>query len=165
MKIFLEWILSLFVKEKKVDKKLLKARIEEPKIIPIGYKNDNIRLINEYIELKDQNLELYNILDGLNTYTNEEFKKNIVITMIYRTQAEQEYLYRNSKRYAQKKFKSPHQFMQGVDIRSRTFTQSEIKQIVAWLNQNKQRGNYYKWVAKCHDVGSGRHFHIQYVKK
>ena len=143
MKAFINLILSLFSKERKVDKVLLESRKEDPQILPISYKELNPRLQSEHSDLEIKNKELYDILDALNAYTNKMFKKNVIITMIYRTQAEQAYLYRNSKKYAKKKFKSPHQFWQGIDIRSGTFKQSEIKQIAAWLNRKYKKGNYY----------------------
>ena len=174
MKALIELILSLFqdkkkpkpIKETVVDKDLVEARDEsEEEYIPIRYKNDQQRLKDEFKQLQLKNAYLHNLANELNDYTNKKFKKGIVITMIYRTQAEQDYLYRNSKKYAKKKFKSPHQFWQGLDIRSRTFTPAEIRDIVAWLNRkhNKNQG-YYKWTAKCHNVGSGRHFHIQFSR-
>ena len=176
MKALIEFLLSLFVKKKpkkyitpkdsEIDKNLVEARDEsEEEYIPIRYKKDQQRLKDEFDRLGTENAYLQNIANELNDYTNKKFKKGIVITMIYRTQAEQDYLYRNSAKYAKKKFKSPHQFWHGLDIRSRTFTKAEIKEIVDWLNKkhNKNQG-YYKWTAKCHNVGSGMHFHIQFSR-
>lgn len=131
----------------------------------IAFKNDSPRLKREFSELETKNKEFRDLLKDLNAYTNSEFGKNIIITMIYRTKAEQDYLYRNNAKYKKRNFKSPHQFHHGGDLRSRTFTQSEITQTVEWLNKRYNSTNYYKWTAKCHDVGSGMHFHIQYVKQ
>lgn len=165
MKAFLELILSLFGKkdpEKLIDLELVEDR--EDLVIPIEYKKGSQRLVKEFNSLKTKNVHLYNILIELNEFTNREFDKGIVITMIGRTSAEQDYLYRNSAKYKIRQFKSPHQFDHAIDIRSRTFTDQEIGKIVEWLNKNNDQANYYKWTAKAHDVGSGMHFHIQFVR-
>lgn len=178
MKELFELILSFFKKpdsKKPVDLDIVGDREEldiipqetskDPKkVIPVAYKKDSQRLKDEDKQLAVNNTYLHTLMSDLNDYTNVEFGKGIVITMIYRTRDEQDYLYRNSVKYKKKKFKSPHQFWHGVDIRSRTFVQSEIDQIVDWLNANHDAANYYKWTAKCHDVGSGMHFHIQFSR-
>ena len=98
---------------------------------PILYKNNSTRLERELDELRrmHNNKGLHALIVELNEYTNREFKKPILITMVGRTQAEQDHLYRNSARYQKKKFLSPHQLWHAVDIRSHHFTLSEIKQI------------------------------------
>lgn len=180
MKKIIELILGFFTKkpkakvikinDRRVDKSLIKAR--EDQLLaedqyendPIAYKNNQKRLGREHNALRKHNRGLYDLLIQLDEYVHAQFDKNVIITMIYRTQGEQDYLYRNSARYKKKKFKSPHQFWHAVDIRSRTFTHREIDMIVRWLNREYNKINYYKWTAKCHDVGSGMHFHIQFSK-
>lgn len=158
--------LQTIKKEASVDIKLLDARVKELLLNdPIKYKEQSERLKREHLELASKNPALYNLLGDLDTYVFDNFKKNVVITMIYRTQAEQDYLYRNSDQYKKRKFKSPHQFHHAIDIRSRTFSNEEINQIVAWLNAKYDSDNYYSWTSKCHDVGSGAHFHLQFVRK
>ena len=135
---------------------------------PILYKNNSTRLERELADLpkKYKNEGLYNLIVELNEYTNRTFKKPVLITMVGRTQAEQDHLYRNSARYQKKKFLSPHQLWHAVDIRSHHFTLSEIKQIEERVNKKYNGSNYYKWTAKYHKVGSGGlHFHIQWVDK
>lgn len=164
-----KFILSLFKFHKldpiitdRIDYTFIKPITISKKTIPIQYKNESQRLKSDDTQLSVNNAYLHTLMSDLNDYTNTQFKKGIVITMIFRTPKEQDYLYRNSKKYKIKKFKSPHQFWHAVDIRSRTFTSQEIKQIVEWLNEAHNDLNYYKWTAKCHDVGSGMHFHIQF---
>ena len=171
MKQLLELLMSLFGKQKetvtieKTPEESLKPYIEEntnkdPN--PIEFKT--IRVNKEWVQLKVKNPELYKIIEEVDNFVWKKYKKNIVITMIFRTESEQDYLYRDSKKYAKKKFRSPHQFWQGVDLRTWTFTDKEIKEITDFANK-KQKGNYYKWVAKAHTVGkNGKHFHFQYVK-
>ncbi len=132
----------------------------------IKFKHASERLEDEFFfNLPHENKHLLDLLEELNKYTNRNFKKPILLTMIFRTRAEQDYLYRNSAKYAKKKFLSPHQLWHGADIRSHSFTKSEIDQIEAWINKKYNSKNYYKWTAKYHTVGSGLHFHIQFVKK
>lgn len=129
-------------------------------------KNDSERLNKELIGLKTKNEPLYELILDLHQYIDKTYDKDIIITMIYRTQEEQDYLYRNSEKYKKKPFKSPHQFNQAVDIRSWLYTEGEIEDIVEYLNTKYNDSNYYRWTAKVHEVGNnGIHFHIQYYKK
>lgn len=181
MKAIIEFLLSLFAPKKaeakKVDVPHLKEYDEENQVAkketvkknieikPIEVKNDSQRLKDELKQLKSKNAYMVKLLEDLNSYTQRQFKKGLVITMIFRTQEEQDYLYKNSAKYQKRKFKSPHQFWHAVDVRSRTFTQPEIKKMVDYLNKKHNGGNYYKWTAKCHTIGHGMHFHIQFIKK
>jgi uncharacterized protein YcbK (DUF882 family) len=142
-------ICSLFKKSKKKQEVDFKRRNKK-------------RLKKEFEQLKKLNPELYQLVTELSHYTQTEFGKNIVITMIYRSQKQQWEIY--GKDY---KKKSPHMFWQSVDIRSKTFTKDEIDNIVEYLNSYYNQGNWYDWTAKCHTVGDGaEHFHIQlYIQK
>lgn len=135
-------------------------------IEPVLFKNNNPRLMKELAELSDKNQKLFSLVSALNQYTNKQFKKPILLTMIERTQAEQDYLYRDSAKYQKKKFLSPHQLSHAVDIRSHSFTLTEIRQVESWINSRYNNKNYYKWTAKYHKVGNnGFHFHIQFIDK
>lgn len=124
-------------------------------------KNDSQRIKNELIELKTKNRELFDLIIDLYHYADHNFNKDVVITMIYRTQEEQESIYGSG--YSKK---SPHQFYHAIDIRSRLYTQDEMNQMVKYLNERYNKNNYYKWTTKVHEVGDhGMHFHIQLVKK
>lgn len=131
----------------------------------IKYKNDSKRLREEHLALGLHNDELGDIIEVVNAYTNRKYKKPLILTMIFRTQSEQDYLYRNSARYKKKKFISPHQLWHGVDIRSHNFTSTEIKEIEAYINTKYNTKNYYRWTAKFHNNGNGNHFHVQFIKK
>jgi hypothetical protein len=132
----------------------------------IEFKDGNSRLIKEFKELKSKNRELWKLVADLNAYSQEMFGIIPIITMIYRTEEEQDWLYRASESYKKRKFKSPHQFYHAVDIRSRSFSKDRIIAIESYLNNKYNASNYYKWSAKCHEVGSnGMHFHIQFCKK
>ena len=145
-------------------KEVMNPKTPDP-ITPVNFKTP--RTQNEYvIHLPKHNMDLKNLIEDLNKYTNKTFKKKVILTMIDRTQAEQDYLYRNSTKYKKKKFKSPHQFWHAVDIRSFIFTRAEIKRIENYLNKKYNDKNFYRWTAKAHEVGNnGMHFHIQFVMK
>lgn len=131
----------------------------------IEFKNDSSRLKEEFEELKLRNEYLYNVLLDCGEFCKKEFNKNVVVTMIYRTDEEQDSIYKDDPKYKLKKFKSPHQFYHAFDLRSSTFDTEQIEKLVKYLNGLYNVGNYYKWTAKCHDVGLGDHFHVQFVNK
>jgi len=128
-------------------------------------KNESKRLKNELYQLRTKNRELLKIILDIRDFVSDNFNKNVTITMIYRTQEEQQDIYGINTRK-----KSPHQFWQAVDLRSKTFTQSEIEKIVDYLNDTYDKKNYYskfttRSTAVCHKVpGQAYHFHIQFVK-
>ena len=130
----------------------------------IEFKNDSERLQEEWGELGSRNVALKNLVFDVASYVWSKYEKNIIITMIYRTDEEQDAIYADDERYQKKKFKSPHQFMQAVDLRSKVFTNEEIDDIVNHINEKFDDSNWYNWTAKCHDVGLGDHFHIQYLE-
>lgn len=131
----------------------------------IEYKNNSNRLREEFEELKVRNEMLYNILLDCGNFCQEYFQKKVVITMIYRTDEEQDSIYKDDEKYKVKKFKSPHQFWHGADLRSSHLDTEQIEKLVNYLNGLYNVGNYYKWTAKNHNVGLGDHFHVQFCKK
>jgi hypothetical protein len=131
----------------------------------IYFKNSSQRLQDEFIELEERNKPLHQLIVDTCAYCKAEFNKDITITMIYRTDKEQDEIYKDNLKYQQKKFKSPHQFFHAVDLRSSTFTRPEIDKLVNYLNNVYNKDNYYKFTALCHDVGIGEHFHINYLRK
>lgn len=134
------------------------------KEMAIKFKNESERLEKEWVELDERNVPLKGLIKHVGEYTQNKFNKEIVITMIYRTDDEQESIYQDNERYKAKPFKSPHQFYQAVDLRSRTFTEEEIEDLVEIINSTYNMPNYYNWTAKCHNVGKGDHFHIQFYE-
>jgi hypothetical protein len=126
---------------------------------------DEVRHKAEYEALEENNPELHDLAEDLAEWVMDNFQKDVVITMVDRTDAEQDYLYRDDEKYHKKKFKSPHQFHHSLDLRSWVFTQDEIDQITEYLNDKYNEDNYYDWTAKCHIVSNGIHFHIQFCKK
>lgn len=123
----------------------------------------------DLVILKDKNEDLYNLVQDVAKYTSNKFNKFITITMIFRSQEEQDSIYQGKinsvgRKYDENPWKSPHQFWHSVDLRSRDFTKNEIKDLVDYINNKYNSDNFYKWTAKNHDVGLGDHFHIQYAR-
>lgn len=136
---------------------------EEPKKItpPIKVRDDNNRLKEELRQLPDHNEKLHDLILDLQEFVYDRFNKELTITMIYRTQAEQDRIYANDPRYQERPFKSPHQFWHALDLRSFIFTADEIGQIEKFLNDKYEGRNHYQWTAKHYNMGLGDHFHIQ----
>ena len=122
-------------------------------------------LIEEIYSLYAKNIDLYKLIDDLSKFVKDEYNKDVVITSIYRSQSKQDEIYSDNPKYTKKPWKSPHQFFHGVDLRSRIYSETEIKNMLLFLNKHNQ-SNYYKFTAIYHEVGTyGKHFHINYVEK
>ena len=164
-------ILTLFAKSAKpsqadIPKKAgdtMKPDPIKPKL-EVQYKDPTRHLV-EIEQLKVDNPGLMYVLEFIRNFSQNTYNKEVTVTMILRTEAEQDHLYRNSTKYKAKKFRSPHQFGQAIDLRSKTFTIQEIDALVNATNNTFNSTNAYKPTAMYHDIGSGLHFHIQYVRK
>jgi len=138
-------------------------------------KNDAQRIKNELKDLKSKNEPLLDLIIDLYHYVDNQFDKDVIITMIAREQAEQDTIYkdtyRGSRAYNDDPWKSPHQVWTAIDIRSSIYTDSEIKKIEEYLNMKYNNSNYYKVTAMYHEVTTadgrklGKHFHINYATK
>jgi len=142
------------------------------------------RLKRELSLLAKKNPELRNLILDLYKWVKRTLDKDVTMTMIFRTKAEQDKIYGGAKRgkrsYNKKPWKSPHQFWHALDIRVKdpvdkdkikdTYTLDEVKAIEKYLNDKWNVRNYYKWTAKCHTVKNqhgeslGAHFHIQFLR-
>lgn len=118
------------------------------------------RIQDEYSELYEKNNELFKIVEKVNFITEALMGKSIVITEVYRTQEEQDRYYKGKN-----KFISPHQRWLAVDIRSRNFTEKEVLAIVHAINKNVNSKNTYIPTAFYHDIGLGKHIHMQFKKR
>ena len=157
-------LLSFFIPSKK-EVKAIETPDKIIEIPDIAFKEEyKERLEKEWQELDTQNPLLKEMLLDINEYSYRKFGKSIIITMLLRTQAEQDSLYWHDLKYRKKPWKSPHQFWQSADIRSSMFTSEEIKDLVEYINEKYDESNYWDWTAKFHNVGHGDHFHTQYLK-
>lgn len=122
----------------------------------VDFKTNRIK--KEYKTLKKKNPELYQIVKYVEFQALHRFKKNIVITEIYRTEKEQ-------RRYYKKYFISPHQRWLAVDIRTRNFTKEQIKTLVSKVNEMFEKSSRYIPTAFYHNIGLGHHIHIQFKER
>lgn len=79
----------------KTSEKALEENQNEP-MPEIGFKTSRVE--KEYNKLDTKNSELKQLLKDVQEFAWDNFKKDIVITMIFRTEAEQDYLYRDSEK-------------------------------------------------------------------
>jgi len=164
MKVILTW----FVKSAgdspvEPPKKGMEPEVQVPPLPQILFKTPRIN--QEYKDLYEKNRHLQDIILECQMYAYHKWGKNITVTMIYRTDAEQAEIYKDDPKYKEKPFKSPHQFWQAFDLRSSTFDTTQINELVNMLNTVYNNTNGYKWTSVCHDVGKGEHLHVQYVRK
>lgn len=118
------------------------------------------RIEKEFSQLFEKNPELYQIVKEIEFVGKLWFRKTIVITEVYRTQKEQDRYYRNKK-----KFISPHQRWLAVDLRTRNLESEQITSLVNHINKNVNYKNTYIPTAFYHDIGLGKHIHIQFKKR
>ena len=89
------------------------------------------------------------------------FHKDIIITEILRDQGTQNKYYAGNAKYAKKPWKSVHQFGCGVDVRISDFTENEIEKCVDFLKGAFEYGDNKHSVVVIHDIGLGKHMHLQ----
>jgi len=87
-------------------------------------------------------------------------KQDIQITCLFRTQAEQDAIYKNNTKYQKKKWTSVHQVKRGADIGVNAFSTDMKKLLRSMLNH---RFYYSGSHSTCvwHNIGLGDHFHVQ----
>ena len=124
------------------------------------------RIVDEWDKLKKKNPALAQVVWDLHGFVEYNFKKDVIITELYRTQAMQERYYgRGTKK------KSPHQYWGAVDIRDRIYTTDEISYMLEFLKGYDKYNNYRLIRASQsrtvlrHTIGRGMHFHIQFYNK
>lgn len=122
------------------------------------------RLRDEWAKLGLENQGLAQVLWDLAVFVEDAFDKDVVITHIYRTQAQQEKFYgKGSKK------KSTHQFWGAADIRDSIYTKDEIAGMTDFLrvydkwNSLKLMSQSKSRTVLRHNIGLGMHFHIQFM--
>ena len=122
-------------------------------------------LNTEFTELKQKNFALAQLTLDLADFVQYEFRKDVIVTAVFRTKAEQERIYgKGTKR------KSPHMTWKAVDIRDWIYSKEEKAKIIAHLKSNYDESNLLTYIQAAksktvwlHAVGKhGMHFHIQY---
>ena len=119
----------------------------------------------EFTQLKQKNAPLAQLTLDLADFAQYEFRKDVIVTAVFRTKAEQERIYgKGTKRV------SPHMSWKAVDIRDRIYSKDEKTKIIEHLKSNYDASNLMTYIQAAksktvwlHAVGKhGMHFHIQY---
>lgn len=114
---------------------------------------------DDVYKLSLYNPQLYKLLVILDNFTQFEFGKEFVVTDVFRTKEEFDALYAATP-VDKRPTDSPHCHWEAVDLRSTTFTDSEIKTMLTFLNCFKNPSG--KPTALYHTIaGNAFHFHIQ----
>ena len=93
-------------------------------------------------------------------YLFNKYGKRLVLTELLRTQEMQDEYYGSSEVYKVNPWKSVHQYARGADISVLYLTESEYTDLLNFVNKQVVYDGY-KASAVVHDVGQGKHFHIQ----
>ncbi|WP_158684266.1 hypothetical protein [Methylobacterium sp. 285MFTsu5.1] len=119
----------------------------------------------QYVKLQHFNPALCSIVQKLADYVSSSFNKDVIVTCIYRSQSENDSIYKN---VTKKKKITAHGVWAAIDIRSHGL-EDNIPDMLKFLNAyNSTNANKTKsgQTAIFHEiVGHGPHFHIQYQKK
>lgn len=118
------------------------------------------RIEKEFSQLYNKNIDLYQIVIFAMYASQSRYKKDLIITEVYRTQKEQDRYYKNKK-----KFRSPHQDWKAVDIRTFHLETSEIKDLVKTINKRYNSTSRYIPTSFYHGIGLGKHIHIQFKRR
>jgi len=114
------------------------------------------RVQGELDQLPLHNARLVKVLTMVTLYCELEFKKDVVVTCVRRTPEE------NAAQGGIPN--SPHTVWNAADLRSSTFSSTEIQKVVTFLNCLTYRAG--KNTAMAHQVPGGvMHFHIQCLKE
>jgi len=91
------------------------------------------------------------------------FRKDITVTHLVRTQAQQDEIYKDDKQYMVKKWTSVHQVVpcRGADIRIDGFSAEELLSIQFFLNYHSHYYGYRKPIC----FPERDHYHIQVLSK
>jgi hypothetical protein len=121
----------------------------------LQYKEERQRQEFETEGMVDNRLKI--ILYALGAFVNCRFHKALIITGLVRYEEEQRAIYPNDPAKI-----SVHQDKpcRGADASVKWFTEDECNEILKFLNSSFEYSGQYK-TALIHDVGQGRHLHIQ----
>ena len=129
-------------------------------------KSKTMKISEEWGQLRNNNSSLAQVVWDLAVFVEQEFKKDVVMTEIFRTQLMQDSYYGKGTKKV-----SPHQLWQAVDIRERIYTATELDYMKEFLVlYDKYNGCGLIKASKSktflyHDIGRGKHFHIQFLSK
>jgi len=113
-------------------------------------------------EWSDERLDfrLRTILFAVDWYCRKHFGRNIQLTCVFRTQAEQDAIYSGNAKYKRKPWQSVHQYWRGIDVGVNAFTEEQRIELRDFINNHFEYSGRHK-TCVYHNVGLGFHFHLQ----
>ncbi len=134
------------------------------------------RCEGEFYALRSAQPYLYEAGIDVCEFCITQFGIRPVITDVMRTQAEQDYIYRNNPKYIKAdgtKRVSPHQLGHAVDFRSidpntqkAIYSAQQLAQLGEHINSKWNPSNTYGYTIEHHVVPDGvPHIHLQYLRK
>jgi hypothetical protein len=118
------------------------------------------RIEQEFSDLQTKNPKLVCIINALAALCRYEFRKEITITDIYRSEDEYKALY--AYNLSAMPTDRPHSSWLACDLRSSDFTDAEIRKMLTFLNMFTYVSG--KPVSFYHAIpGNAYHFHVQSV--
>lgn len=120
---------------------------------------------DEFATLREKNFPLVALMESLDDFVRTDLGKNIVVTEVFRSKADQERIYGAGTTRT-----SPHMTWKAVDIRDWIYEKPEKERIIQFLKDNFDEYNLLTEIRAAksktvwlHAVGNhGMHFHIQY---
>jgi len=118
---------------------------------------DGAREKKEWFESEQLHPALYVVVLAAALWHYRRTGKPVVITHILRTRAEQRSYYPDDPDK-----RSLHEFGQAADLRTRDLDLKTVREWAEYINDTfKYFGSVGIQTALVHDIGMGRHFHIQ----
>lgn len=115
------------------------------------------RIVAEWNQLPAQNKKLYTILSLADKFSQQEFNKELFITCILRTEAENAELYKDSVEPDWR----PHTLWMGADLRSSIYTDAEIQKLLSFFNLFTVFSGQRRCASYHIIPGNVFHFHVQ----
>ena len=95
-------------------------------------------------------------------YVKETYGVDLECTQIFRTQAEQDEIYRDDPKYIKSPWMSVHQSWRGIDFSIKDLGAAKAKKMAAEVNEIFPYGKGSLKTVLAHEVGShGFHLHVQ----
>lgn len=117
------------------------------------------RIEHEFAQLAEKNPRLRGIIQLAAGFAELEFKKDVVLTSIYRSPEENADLYKATP--GGPPAWTPHTQWQGVDLRSSIYTDAEIQRLLAFFNLFTVFGGKRRCASYHAIAGNVAHFHAQ----
>ena len=117
-----------------------------------------LRIRKEWETLKEVNPRFFMLLQQI---FNKAWPTVPIITNLYRTQMEQDRIYKNSPKYQTSPWQSVHQSWRGCDVTVKNLKKKEVRELDTKVNLAWPYGKGDIKTLLFHNVGQGNHGHLQ----